>query len=155
MFVNLLDRIKQRNYLWKVSGNSWPTLLKRRTITPNYLRRMKKLEDFDLHNMYQIDRYLNGRMPADEQLVFQDRLEYDMELREDLEMAKEVLGFEPSPWWVSPRPKSSGFFSSNDQRFLRKARLGRDLMAYGIAILATAAIMAGTCLLIIMLIGGE
>jgi hypothetical protein len=115
----------------------------------NSMLKMKKIEDFDLRNMQLADRYLSGRMSEHEMFEFHRRLEMDVELQDDLDMAKAILGFEASPWWATPRKAEA---SAQQRRLSKKIAIGKDLVAYGLAALATAAVMGITSALVILLL---
>lgn len=117
---------------------------------------MKKLEELVLPNMELIDRYLSGEMSEHETMRFHSRLEADVELQEDLEMTKSILGYGNTPWWASPRQRQglgNRYGDANQRRLARKAAIGEDIIGYGLAAVATAAIMAITCAVILYFLG--
>lgn len=112
---------------------------------------MKKLEELVFPNMELIDRYLSGEMSEDDKYRFHTRLEVDIELQEDLEMTKQILGYKKHPWanWGTRSP----YQDMNQQRLYRKTAIGRDLIGYGLATVATVAIMTITCAVIMYFLG--
>lgn len=112
---------------------------------------MKKIEETVLVNMELVDRYLSGKMSQEEMDRFHERLQRDLELQEDLEMAKEVLGYGSEPWWAASTKHGNPVMAS-DPRLARKAAVGKNIISYGLAVVATAAIMAITCALIMFLL---
>ena len=114
---------------------------------------MKNIAEKVLANMELVDRYLSGRMSEREALSFQERLEVDEALREDLALAKEVLGYGSSPWWKG-RKKTSNITKGiiSDRRLQRKMAVGGSLISYGLAIISTVFIMLATCLLVMLIL---
>ncbi len=112
---------------------------------------MKKLEEMVLLNMELVDRYLSGKMSEEEVERFHARLQVDSELQEDLETAKEILGYGNSPWWANASMHRRHHLYGSS-RLSRKAYVGKNIISYGLAVVATAAIMAITCALIMFLL---
>jgi hypothetical protein len=116
--------------------------------------KMKNIETLVLSNMEQVDRYLSGMMSEEELVRFHERLEFDTELQEDLALAKEVLGYEASPWWASPvrrngRPEEPDWVSAG---LSGKMAVGRDVAGFGVAAVIVATMMVSVCLLVALLL---
>ena len=116
---------------------------------------MKSIEEFDLKNMDLAVRYLNGNLSVKEVADFELRLEVDIELQEDLALAKEHLGFEeeiPEPIEVDALLKD---YRLEQVRAERRALVGKDLITDGFGVALLAILMVLTCVVVLMIIGGE
>ena len=113
---------------------------------------MKKIDEMVLLNMELVDRYLSGKMSSEEIDRFHKRLQEDSELQDDLETAKRVLGYGDEPWWAGTPSRYNNPLFSGGHRLARKTVVGKNIVSYGLAVVATAAIMAITSALIMFLL---
>jgi len=108
---------------------------------------MKSIEEFDLKNMDLAVRYLSGKLSFEEEAHFQERLAHDAELREDLKLAKEHLGYELENKYSPEMNSLLQDYSIEGKRIERKSLVGKDLITYGLGAALTAVLMVLTCIL--------
>ncbi|MFT5619688.1 MAG: hypothetical protein ACI85I_002935 [Arenicella sp.] len=112
---------------------------------------MKSIENFHLNNMALVHKYLSGEMSAHERASFEMKMEEDEELKEDFEIAQEYLASQKGRKKTFSSREIKKLTSHNfDQiRLDRKALVGRDLITYGIGIVAFGLLLLSVCVLIL------
>ena len=113
---------------------------------------MKSIEDFDLKNMELVDRYLSGKLSAEEELHFYKRLAEDSELKEDLTLAKKYLNFQLESNYSPDTLSTLQEYKFDQIDPERKALVGKNIIADGLGTVLFAAFMVLTCALIIYLL---
>ena len=98
-----------------------------------------------------VHKYLSGEMSAHERISFELKMKEDEELKEDFEIAQEYLANQKKGKKSISSKNLRKLSSHNfDQiRLDRKALVGRDLITYGIGIVAFSLLLLSVCIMIL------
>lgn len=112
---------------------------------------MKSIEDFDLKNMELVHRYLSGKLSLEEEIAFKERLEFDVELKEDLDLAKTYLGFQLEHHYSPDTVSALQEYRFEHIKTDRRATVGENIVTYGLWAVLSTILMILTCIVIIYL----
>lgn len=98
-----------------------------------------------------VHRYLSGKLSVREEMEFQKRVRLDIELKEDLELAKNYLDFQPDHNYPSHRESPLQEFQFEHIKAERKAAVGQNIVTYGLWAALSTILMVLTCIAVIYL----